>query len=175
MRLQLAQLDSPLGGLTLVTAAGRLCALAFDDRRESLERWLSRRFGEVIFERSSENAVSRAVAAYFEGRLEAVDGIETDAGGTPFQQKVWSALRAIPAGRTCSYGDLARSIGEPGSIRAVGRANGANPVAIVVPCHRVIGADGSLTGYGGGFERKRWLLRHEAHHRGFELTSPPLC
>ncbi len=86
--------------------------------------------------------------------------------GTEFQRRVWGELREIPLGETISYGELARRLGTPGASRAVGLANGRNPVSIVVPCHRVIGADGRLTGYGGGLERKAWLLRHEATIRG---------
>jgi methylated-DNA-[protein]-cysteine S-methyltransferase len=99
--------------------------------------------------------------AYLAGRLDALDGLPVDAGGTPFQALVWAALRTIPPGQTWSYKALAERIGRPAAVRAVGLANGANPVGIVVPCHRVIGAGGSLTGYGGGLPRKRWLLEHE--------------
>ena len=99
--------------------------------------------------------------AYFGGETTALDGLDVELNGTPFQRRVWEALRAVRAGQTASYGDVARSIGAPAAVRAVGAANGANPVAIVVPCHRIIGASGSLTGYGGGLERKRWLLQHE--------------
>jgi methylated-DNA-[protein]-cysteine S-methyltransferase len=102
-----------------------------------------------------------ALSAYFEGDLASLNAIECATGGTPFQRAVWTALRGIPAGTTLSYGALAQRIGKPAAVRAVGLANGANPIGLVVPCHRVIGADGSLTGYGGGIERKRWLLQHE--------------
>jgi len=105
--------------------------------------------------------------AYFAGDLTAIDDVPVATNGTPFQRTVWAALRRIPAGTTTSYGALAASIGYPSAMRAVGLANGANPVAIIVPCHRVIGADHSLTGYGGGLPRKRWLLEHE----GFELSN----
>jgi methylated-DNA-[protein]-cysteine S-methyltransferase len=101
------------------------------------------------------------VAAYFRGALGAVDDLPLATLGTPFQRRVWAALRTIPAGRTVSYGELARRVGRPESVRAVGGANGDNPWPVVVPCHRVIGKDGRLVGYGGGIERKRWLLRHE--------------
>jgi methylated-DNA-[protein]-cysteine S-methyltransferase len=100
--------------------------------------------------------------AYFAGNRAALDDLQTATNGTPFQRKVWAALRTIEAGETVSYGTLAVRIGQPTAARAVGLANGQNPIAIVVPCHRVIGADASLTGYGGGIERKRWLLAHEA-------------
>lgn len=106
-------------------------------------------------------AMARAqLDAYFAGTLTTFS-LPLELHGTPFQQRVWSALRSIPFGRTTSYGALARALGQPGAMRAVGLANGRNPISIVVPCHRVIGTDGSLTGYGGGLERKRWLLAHE--------------
>src|SRR5439155_26921038 len=98
---------------------------------------------------------------YLDGELHALDDIDVDLGGTPFQQRVWAALRKIPVGVTRSYGELARAIGKPAAVRAVGLANGKNPVSLVVPCHRVIGSDGKLVGYGGGIERKRWLPPHE--------------
>jgi len=104
------------------------------------------------------------LAAYMDGEITAVDRLEVQTGGTLFQREVWRGLRKIPAGTTTSYGALAERIGRPSAVRAVGLANGANPIGIVVPCHRVIGADGSLTGYGGGLERKRWLLAHEARY-----------
>jgi methylated-DNA-[protein]-cysteine S-methyltransferase len=105
--------------------------------------------------------LTNAIRAYFEGELEAIDTLPVATEGTSFQKSVWRALRDIPAGETISYGELANRIGKPAAVRAVGLANGANPIGIVVPCHRVIGANGSLTGYGGGIERKRWLLDHE--------------
>jgi methylated-DNA-[protein]-cysteine S-methyltransferase len=108
------------------------------------------------------------VHAYFAGDLSAIERLAVVTGGTDFQREVWAALRRIPAGRTLSYGALATQLGRPKAVRAVGLANGANPIGIVVPCHRVIGADGSLTGYGGGLERKRWLLAHE----GAEAVKP---
>jgi methylated-DNA-[protein]-cysteine S-methyltransferase len=93
--------------------------------------------------------------------LGAIDSISVDTGGTPFQRQVWAALRSIPAGGTVTYADLARTLGRPSAARAVGAINGRNPVAIVVPCHRLIGRHASLTGYAGGLWRKRWLLSHE--------------
>jgi methylated-DNA-[protein]-cysteine S-methyltransferase len=110
------------------------------------------------------------LAAYMDGDLAALDSLEVATGGTPFQRRVWRALREISAGTTTSYGELAKQIGNPSSVRAVGLANGANPIGIVVPCHRVIGADGSLTGYAGGLQRKRWLIAHEARH----AVRPPV-
>jgi methylated-DNA-[protein]-cysteine S-methyltransferase len=107
------------------------------------------------------SAARRALEAYFGGDLHAIDAIAVRMAGTAFQREVWTALRTIPVGHTISYGALAAQIGRPRAVRAVGLANGANPIGIVVPCHRVIGADASLTGYGGGIDRKRWLLEHE--------------
>jgi methylated-DNA-[protein]-cysteine S-methyltransferase len=116
--------------------------------------------------------MTAALAAYFAGSVNAIDGLPTATGGTEFQRMVWRALRQIPCGETISYATLARRIGRPAAVRAVGLANGANPISIVVPCHRVIGSDGSLTGYGDGLERKRWLLAHEGYAtRELPLTA----
>ena len=104
--------------------------------------------------------------AYFAGELDAIENLPVETGGTAFQRQVWAALRQIPRGQTESYGELAARIGRPRAVRAVGLANGANPVGIVVPCHRVIGANGTMTGYGGGVDRKRWLLEHEGARLG---------
>jgi methylated-DNA-[protein]-cysteine S-methyltransferase len=106
-------------------------------------------------------ALQRAFDAYFAGSLTAIDALQAEPAGTPFQQDVWAELRRIPAGTTISYSQLATRIGRPEAVRAVGAANGRNPVPIVIPCHRVIGANGSLVGYGGGLDMKRWLLAHE--------------
>lgn len=143
---------------------GRLKALEFDDHRDRLETLLRRYQGskvDFVEMPRAPDAVTTALDRYFAGDLAAIDTLETDPGGTPFQRECWAALRQIPAGETRSYSEQAESIGRPNATRAVGLANGANPIAIVVPCHRVVGADGSLTGYGGGLERKRWLLAHE--------------
>jgi len=162
MAVSLARMETPVGALLLFATDGSLCGLAFEDRCGGLKKQLNRRFGGQVIEEEADpaRAVSR-LTAFFAGDLEAIDGIPVDPGGTPFQQEVWRALRRVPAGRTVSYSDLAGLSGHPDAVRAVGLANARNPVAIVIPCHRVIGADGSLTGYGGGLERKAWLLRHE--------------
>jgi methylated-DNA-[protein]-cysteine S-methyltransferase len=110
-----------------------------------------------------------AINSYFAGELTAIDTLPVQTAGTPFQREVWYALRRIPCGTTVSYGKLAEQIGRPSAVRAVGLANGSNPIGVVVPCHRVIGANGSLTGYGGGMERKRWLLQHEGNEKQLEL------
>ncbi len=106
--------------------------------------------------------LSSRLADYFAGDGRAFDGVVTDAGGTPFQQRVWAELRKLQFGQRITYGELAKRIGSPKAVRAVGAANGANPVALIVPCHRVIGANGRLVGYASGVDRKRWLLAHEA-------------
>jgi methylated-DNA-[protein]-cysteine S-methyltransferase len=162
MTLGTIEVPSPMGGITLVLRGAALCALAFTDGFPRVAGVLRRRFGEVALGPADDpDGVVDRLARYFAGDLAALDAIAVDPGGTPFQCAVWAALRTVPAGRTISYRDLARAIGAPAAVRAVGAANGANPVGIVIPCHRAVGADGSLTGYGGGLERKRWLLAHE--------------
>ena len=162
MKLKMDEIETPIGTLRVAAFEGGLCAVGFADRWAAVATALQRRFGEVCLERQADpgGAMSR-LAAYFAGDLSALDELRVDAGGTAFQRKVWSVLRTIPAGRTASYSDVARAIGSRAALRAVGAANGSNPISIVVPCHRVIRADGSLCGYGGGLERKRWLLQHE--------------
>jgi len=161
--LRLDRFPSPLGVLLLVyDEAGRLRALDFEDYEHRLGRLLARHYGEVaLTEAPAPQAITEALCAYFAGDFAALDSIEIETGGTPFQRAAWAALRRIPPGATRSYADQAAAIGRPKAVRAVGLANGANPIAIVTPCHRVIGADGSLTGFGGGLHRKRWLLEHE--------------
>ncbi len=162
MILELASISSPIGMITVAAFEGALCALDFGDLNERTCAHLTRRFGAIEFRPAQDraNAATR-LAAYFAGELDALKGIAADTGGSPFQRAVWNELRAIPVGAVISYGELARRIGAPAAVRAVGAANGANPVGIVIPCHRVIGANGKLVGYGGGIERKRWLLAHE--------------
>jgi len=144
---QWSEMDSPVGRLTLLWD-GALIGVEFDGapRGERSDRALAPVRGQL--------------EEYFARRRERFD-LPMAPAGTPFQRAVWAALARIPYGRTVSYGDIARQIGRPRAVRAVGAANGHNPIAIIVPCHRVIGADGSLTGYGGGMPRKRWLLEHE--------------
>lgn len=161
-----ARMSSPVGEIHLVIdEAGRLRALDFDGFEGRMHRILGRHYGPVDLRPADAPApLLAALEAYFDGELDAVAAVETRTIGTPFQEKTWAALRTIAPGQTMSYGALAARIGNPKASRAVGLANGSNPVAIVVPCHRVIGANGSLTGFGGGLERKRWLLAHEAAH-----------
>lgn len=156
-------LASPIGPLTAAERDGRVCLLWFDANADSAQRALGRWYpGERIASGKCVHA-SAALRRYFDGELTALDGVDVEMNGTPFQKSVWAALRKVRPGKTATYSEIARRIGTPAAIRAVGAANGANPVAVIVPCHRVIGADGTLTGYGGGLERKRWLLAHEAH------------
>ena len=168
--LFLDRLPTPIGVMLLVTDdRARLRALDWDDHEERMRRLLRLHYGAGHTLRAgSARSVRASLEAYFAGELGAIDRVPVETGGTPFQREVWAALRRIPAGDTMSYGALAARIERRSAVRAVGRANGANPVGIVVPCHRVIGADTSLTGYGGGLERKRWLL----HHEGVALGAP---
>ena len=162
MHLETAEVPSPIGTLGLVVRGKRLCRLEFSNRCSRIRGALERRFGPVSLEERPDPAgVASRLRAYLAGDLGALEAIPVDTGGTAFQQEVWTALREVGPGTTVAYADLARAIGRPRAVRAVGAANGANPVPLVVPCHRVIGADGSLTGYGGGLRRKKWLLRHE--------------
>lgn len=158
-------LTTPIGTLMILSdEEGNLRAVDWTDHEERMRRLLARQFQGApmtVAAASQRSAAVLALAAYFEGELNAVDALPTATAGTPFQTRVWAALRQIPPGQTLSYAGLAKRIGQPAAVRAVGLANGANPINIVVPCHRVIGADGSLTGYGGGLNRKRWLLDHE--------------
>lgn len=160
--LDYRELESPVGPLHLVASRAGLCALAFDDRWDGARAPLARRFGSLRLVAGSMADIAGRLRAYFEGEVDALADIPVDVEGTPFQRRVWEALRNIPAGATQSYAELARAIGSPRAVRAVGAANGANPVAIVIPCHRVIAAGGGLGGYSGGLWRKRRLLAHEA-------------
>src|SRR5579872_755650 len=165
---KLERVESPIGTLLIVTdAQARLRAMQWDADERRLEQRLQRHYGPACVLRSDDASPSQArqaLEAYFGGDLHATESITVKAAGTPFQREVWAALRDIPVGKTMSYGGLAAKIGRPKAVRAVGLANGANPIGIVVPCHRVIGADASLTGFGGGLDRKRWLLSHEGAH-----------
>ena len=161
--LRLDRLASPLGEILLVSDEdGRLRALDFHDHQPRLLRLLRLHYGDrPLTPGAAPAGIRAALDRYFGGELSALAAIAWATAGTPFQRSVWAALGAIPAGETVSYAALARRIGRPAAVQAVGLANGANPVAIVVPCHRVIGSNGALTGYGGGLPRKAWLLRHE--------------
>jgi methylated-DNA-[protein]-cysteine S-methyltransferase len=159
-------MEAPVSSLLLVTDEdGVLRALDFADHEARMHRSLREHYRDyTLQEGTAPDSLTRALKAYFDGAMDALADIKTATGGTPFQREVWNGLRAIPPCVTISYGQLAANVGRPGASRAVGAANGANPIAIVVPCHRVIGANGTLTGYGGGLPRKQWLLDHEARY-----------
>jgi O-6-methylguanine DNA methyltransferase len=158
-----AVLPSPLGDLVvLADGSGVLHGLDFAGDDGRLDRLVARYWPSArVTAGAAPAAVASAISTYFAGDARALDALPTAEGGTDFQRKVWAALRRIPAGTAWSYGDLARQVGRPAAVRAVGQANGANPVALVQPCHRVIASGGGLGGYAGGLERKAWLLRHE--------------
>ena len=161
----LERINTPTGRMVIITADENcLRAVDWEDHEPRMQRLLRRHYGTntILREVSRPSAARRSLQAYFEGDLDAVTCLATATNGTDFQRTVWDALRRIPVGHTISYGALAVQIGRPTATRAVGLANGANPIAIVIPCHRVIGANASLTGYGGGLDRKRWLLAHES-------------
>src|ERR1700736_4753923 len=154
------EIASPIGRIVIATRQGRLCALEFG--RARVARTVSARYGRTRLVRARNPfGISARIRAYLAGKLTALDRIAVDTGGTAFQRRVWQALRRIRPGRTRSYGALARALGYGAAARAVGAANGRNPISIVVPCHRLIGGDASLTGYGGGVWGKRCLLHHE--------------
>jgi methylated-DNA-[protein]-cysteine S-methyltransferase len=164
-RLQVDHLASPIGEIVLLTDdQGRLRALDWEEHEHRMRRLLSSQYratGIQIVAGRAPAGVRTAITQYFRGNVDAIDAIAVETAGTQFQRAVWRALRRIPAGKTSTYGKLAMRIGRPAAMRAVGFANGANPISVVIPCHRLIGSDGSLTGYGGGLERKKWLLEHE--------------
>ena len=156
------RIDTPIGPMILLASDGVLLLLEFEDATDRVEREIRKRFGGAeITAQINPFGLSERIRRYFAGDLSAIEGLDTDGGGTGFQRRVWAELKRIPCGTTISYGELATRLGDKNAMRAVGLANGRNPIAIVVPCHRVIGADGSLTGYGGGVDRKKWLLAHE--------------
>jgi methylated-DNA-[protein]-cysteine S-methyltransferase len=158
-------IQTPIGPMMVVAdLQGNLRAALFTSEIDVVRSQLRRLYrdkGFTLAPSLNPSGLSTRISRYFAGELSSIDTIPVETAGTAFQRHVWLALRDIPCGTTTSYGELARRIGRPAAVRAVGSANGDNPVAVVVPCHRVIGANGSLTGYGGGIERKRWLLDHE--------------
>jgi methylated-DNA-[protein]-cysteine S-methyltransferase len=148
-------IDSPVGPLQLTAEDGALTHLFMDDQRHAPEVSSAWREDRAAFAR-----IIDQLNAYFDGELTDFD-VPVQPAGTGFQQAVWAALQTVPYGETRSYGAIAAQVGRPAASRAVGQANGRNPIAIIIPCHRVIGSSGSLTGYGGGLDRKQWLLAHE--------------
>ncbi|MET0284223.1 MAG: methylated-DNA--[protein]-cysteine S-methyltransferase [Polyangiales bacterium] len=162
-QFELERVPTEIGTMLLATdAQGRLRALDWVDYEARMHDLLRKQVGAVtLVERTQPSLARRALEQYMRGDLRALDALEVEHGGTPFQRRVWAALRTIPVGETISYGELARRIDLPTGARAVGLANGQNAIGIVVPCHRVIGTNSKLTGYAGGLTRKQWLLDHE--------------
>lgn len=169
MQLLIDKISSEIGTISIVSNGEKLCALDFADNEERMLKLLQKRYGKFSLQNvKNPQGFSSQIAAYFKGDVydgqslrHSLQNIPLDTGGTAFQQQVWLALQTIPWGTTISYGELAAKINKPTAYRAVGLANSLNPIAIVLPCHRVIGANNQLTGYAGGIERKRWLLHHE--------------
>ncbi|MBX2864261.1 MAG: methylated-DNA--[protein]-cysteine S-methyltransferase [Leptolyngbyaceae cyanobacterium MAG.088] len=168
--LRLTKVSSAIGTILLVTDQEALVSLDYEGYEHRMMRLLTKRYGPFELVETSPNQhdcstletdVINRIEAYLNGDLAAIDPIPANPGGTAFQAQVWHALRSIPAGSVMSYGALARKLGNAAAVRAVGTTNSLNPISIVLPCHRVIGANGNLTGYAGGLERKRWLLNHE--------------
>ena len=168
LNLFIDRIGTPIGELLIVAdETGKLRAIDWTDFEPRMLRLLRLHYGKRGFKLEpahNPHGLSDVIARYFAGEIEAIKDISTETAGTPFQESVWTELRRIPSGTAVSYGKIAEQIARPRAVRAVGLANGANPIGIVVPCHRVIGSDGSLTGYGGGLQRKRWLLEHERKH-----------
>jgi methylated-DNA-[protein]-cysteine S-methyltransferase len=165
--IETTTIDTPIGRVAVAVRGDRLVGLAFDDE-DWMSNWLATHRPDDEVVAVDDLPVTERLRAYFAGDIDALDGIPVDTAGTPFQERVWAELRNIPVGETISYRELAERVGSPHAYRAVGAANGQNPVSLVNPCHRVIAADGTLGGYGGGLDRKAWLLQHE----GAELRPP---
>jgi methylated-DNA-[protein]-cysteine S-methyltransferase len=162
MKLLIDRIESPLGTIILVADDISLCALDFEGYETRMMSLLQKRYAAIEFVESIDpHGFSSKIRAYLAGDYGSLADLPVNAGGTDFQQLVWQGLRSIPVGTTLTYGELAAQLGKPTAARAVGMANSLNPVAIVVPCHRVIGAQAKLTGYAGGLDRKQWLLEHE--------------
>ena len=163
MKLFFDQLPAPFGTIHLVTDGACMVSLDFKGFEERLHKLMSKRYETYeLKDRDNPQGFTDRLKAYLDGDVRAVDDIPVDTGGTDFQKSCWELLRKIPAGETWTYGQMAKILGNPKASRAVGITNSLNPVGIVVPCHRVIGASGKLTGYAGGLKVKDWLLRHEA-------------
>ena len=164
--IALATTDSPIGELTVAARGSKVCLVHFGPINKYVRTALTAWYPDTPIEPAKDpGGVVSVLSRYFDGDLTSLDEVEVELHGTPFQQRVWNALRTVTPGTTASYAELAGRVGAPAAVRAVGAANGANPVAVVLPCHRIIGSNGRLTGYGGGLERKRWLLHHEGVSR----------
>jgi methylated-DNA-[protein]-cysteine S-methyltransferase len=154
--------ETPIGPMLVMVEDDVVVGLEFDDQPERYMKDLRHRFPDFVMqERANPRGFSDHLRAYYGGDLSALDDLPVKGGGTPFQERVWAELRRIKVGTTVSYSELAVRLGDKKAVRAVGLANGRNPISLAVPCHRVIGSDGMLTGYGGGLPRKAWLLSHE--------------
>lgn len=177
LRLLLDRIRTPIGEMLIVADEdGNLRAADWSDHEARMQRLLRLHYGEHGFRLEPNrnlNGLADAIGRYFAGDLKVIDDLPVETGGTPFQREVWNELRQIQCGKTVSYAELAERIHRRSAVRAVGLANGSNPVGVVIPCHRVIGSDGSLTGYGGGIHRKLWLLEHEKCARCPSLRSMP--
>ena len=159
MNVIVTQLESPIGEVRIASTSAGVCAVDFADRWETVEHRLEIRFGKITNRAKGDPfQLEPRLRQYFAGAVEAFEGLPLDPGGTAFQRAVWSALREIRRGETWNYSQLAAFVGNPKAVRAVGSTNARNPIAIIVPCHRVIGKAGELRGYAGGVDRKRWLL-----------------
>jgi methylated-DNA-[protein]-cysteine S-methyltransferase len=164
--IALATVDSPIGELTVAARGSRVCLVHFGPVTKYVKTALATWYPDATVGPGDDpGGVVSVLKRYFDGDLASLDEVDVELHGTDFQQRVWNALRTVAAGTTTSYAQLADRVGAPTAVRAVGAANGANPVAVVLPCHRIIGSNGSLTGYGGGLDRKRWLLNHEGVSR----------
>jgi methylated-DNA-[protein]-cysteine S-methyltransferase len=178
LELLIDRIDTPIGEMVIIADHdGNLRVIDWTDHEPRMLKFLQLHYGKDKFKLTpahNPNGLSQAIRNYFAGDLTAIDNLPTKTNGTPFQNQVWQALREIPVGATTSYGELAKRIGRPTAVRAVGLANGSNPIGVIVPCHRVIGSNGSLTGYGGGLPRKQWLLEHESQRRRLFSSAAPL-
>jgi methylated-DNA-[protein]-cysteine S-methyltransferase len=165
LALSIDRLATPIGELIVIADGdGKLRTIDWTDHETRMKRLLDRYYGAGRYTLTSQRdpgGLTSAMRRYFKGDIAVLRGLPVATNGTPFQTGIWRALRRIADGTAISYAELARRVGKPRAVRAAGLANGQNPISIVVPCHRVIGSDGSLTGYGGGLSRKQWLLEHE--------------
>lgn len=165
LNLFIDRLATPIGELIVIADNdGRLRSIDWTDHEPRMARLLDRYYGKgryTLSPKRDPGGLTQAMRRYFKGQIAVLGELPVATAGTSFQNDVWRALRKIEDGTTISYAELARRIGKPRAVRAAGLANGQNPISIVVPCHRVIGSDGTLTGYGGGLPRKEWLLKHE--------------
>jgi methylated-DNA-[protein]-cysteine S-methyltransferase len=175
LHLLIDRIETPIGELLLVADdAGKVRAIDWADYELRMLRLLRLHYGKDGFrleQAHNPHGLRDTINRYFAGNIGAIDEMPVQTAGTAFQRSVWNELRKIPSGAPVSYGKLAEQIARPKAVRAVGLANGSNPIGIVVPCHRVIGSNGSLTGYGGGLERKRWLLEHERKHQASDALN----